>query len=210
MKKLILIGGGGHCKSCIDVIESTQAYEILGILEKNIAENQKILGYPILGDDSLIEPYAKQDIEFLITVGQIKSPTIRIKLFDNIKKAGGKLATIIASTAYVSKHAEVQEGTIIMHGAFVNAGVKIGENCIINTKAIIEHDAQVGNNCHISTNAVLNGDVIVGENCFIGSSTVTYQGIKIAQNTLIGANSTVGKSIEKGGIYLGNPLRKIK
>lgn len=210
MKKLILIGGGGHCKSCIDVIESTQAYEILGVLEKNCVENLKILSYPILGDDSLIETYAKQDIEFLITVGQIKSPTVRIKLFENIKNAGGKLATIIASTAYVSKYAEIQEGTIIMHGAFLNAGVKVGQNCIINTKAIIEHDAQVGNNCHISTNAILNGDVFVSDNCFIGSSTVMYQGIKIAENTLIGANSTVGKSIDKGGIYLGNPLRKIK
>ena len=35
-KPLILIGGGGHCKSCIEVIESTDEWEIKGILDQNI------------------------------------------------------------------------------------------------------------------------------------------------------------------------------
>ncbi|MBI4309254.1 MAG: acetyltransferase, partial [Candidatus Omnitrophica bacterium] len=32
-KNLILIGGGGHCKSCIDVIESENKFKIAGIVD---------------------------------------------------------------------------------------------------------------------------------------------------------------------------------
>ena len=34
MKEIILIGGGGHCKSVIDVIESEGQFEIVGIVDK--------------------------------------------------------------------------------------------------------------------------------------------------------------------------------
>jgi hypothetical protein len=34
MKKVFLIGGGGHCKSCIDVIENENKYKIKGIIDK--------------------------------------------------------------------------------------------------------------------------------------------------------------------------------
>jgi sugar O-acyltransferase (sialic acid O-acetyltransferase NeuD family) len=209
MKKLILVGGGGHCKSCIDVIESTKEYEIVGILEKNTDNQTHILGYPILGNDDLIPTLANEGYEFLITVGQIKSADIRIKIFDFIKKSGGRLATIIAPTAYVSQYATIGEGTIIMHQAFVNAEVTVGNNCLINTKATLEHEVNVGNHCHISVNAVLNGAVIIHDNCFIGSSAVLYQCVSIMPNTLIGAGSVVSKSLKSEGVYVGNPLKKI-
>ncbi len=209
MKKLILIGGGGHCKSCIEVIESEGQYQIAGILEKNGLENS-VSGYPIIGNDDLIPDLAKKGHVFLVTVGQIKSADLRIKLAQIVIKTGGILAKIIASTAYVSKHSEIGQGTIIMHKTFINAGVKIGENCIINTAAILEHDAKIGPNCHISVGAILNGDVEIGENSFIGSNTITYQGVKIKNNTLIGAGSIVHKSLRASGVYVGSPIRKIR
>jgi len=35
MKNLILIGAGGHCRSCIDVIEAEKKYKIIGLIDKN-------------------------------------------------------------------------------------------------------------------------------------------------------------------------------
>jgi len=32
MKSLLLIGGGGHCRSCIDFIEEEGKYQIAGIV----------------------------------------------------------------------------------------------------------------------------------------------------------------------------------
>ena len=36
MKKIILIGGGGHALSCIDVIESEKKFKIVGIVDGNL------------------------------------------------------------------------------------------------------------------------------------------------------------------------------
>lgn len=209
-RPLILIGGGGHCKSVIEVAEST-GYEIKGILDMPDEVGKEVLpGHKVIGTDDEIPQYV-EECDFIITVGFIKNPALRIKLYNKVKAAGGRLATIIASTAHVSKYAELGEGTVIMHQAFVNAGAKIGDNCIINTFVNIEHDAEVGNQCHISTGTMVNGECKIGENCFIGSQSVCANCIEIASDIIVGAGSVVRKSIRVKGIYAGNPaILKIK
>ena len=207
---LILIGGGGHCKSVIEVAESA-GYEIKGILDMPDEVGKEVLpGHKVIGTDDEIPQYV-EECDFIMTVGFIKNPALRIKLYNKVKAAGGRLATIIASTAHVSKYAELGEGTVIMHQAFVNAGAKIGDNCIINTFVNIEHDAEVGNQCHISTGTMVNGECKIGENCFIGSQSVCANCIEIASDIIVGAGSVVRKSIRVKGIYAGNPaILKIK
>lgn len=209
-RPLILIGGGGHCKSVIEVAESA-GYEIKGILDMPDEVGKEVLpGHKVIGSDDEIPQYV-EECDFIITVGFIKNPALRIKLYNKVKAAGGRLATIIASTAHVSKYAELGEGTVIMHHAFVNAGAKIGDNCIINTFVNIEHDAEVGNQCHISTGTMVNGECKIGENCFIGSQSVCANCIEIASDIIVGAGSVVRKSIRMKGIYAGNPaILKIK
>lgn len=209
MKPLILIGGGGHCQSVIEVAEST-GREIRGILDLPEEVGKLVLGYPVLGTDDQLADYA-QNCEFVITVGFIKNPFLRIKLFNRVREAGGVLATLIASTAYVSRHASLGPGTVVMHHAFVNAGAKIGENVIINTFCNIEHGVSVGNQCHISTGTMVNGDCKVGDNCFIGSQSVLANGVSVCDDVVVGAGSLVRKSIIKPGVYSGNPaILKIK
>ena len=209
-RPLILIGGGGHCKSVIEVAESA-GYEIKGILDMPDEVGKEVLpGHKVIGTDDEIPQYV-EECDFVITVGFIKNPALRINLYNKVKAAGGRLATIIASTAHVSKYAELGEGTVIMHHAFVNAGAKIGDNCIINTFVNIEHDAVVGNQCHISTGTMVNGECKIGENCFIGSQSVCANCIEIASDIIVGAGSVVRKSIRMKGIYAGNPaILKIK
>ena len=186
-KELILVGGGGHCKSVIEVAESA-GYSILGILDMPEEVGKTVLGHKVVGTDDDI-PQLVGKAEFVITVGFIKNPAIRIRIFDKIKSAGGRLATIVASTARVSKYAEVGEGTVVMHQAFVNAGAKIGCNCIINTFSNIEHDAQVGDQCHISTGTMVNGDCKIGERVFIGSQSALANGITVGDDIIVGAGS---------------------
>lgn len=209
MKALVLVGGGGHCKSVIDVAESA-GYNILGILDMPEDVGKKVLDYKVIGTDDDIPQYVDK-AEFVITVGFIKNPTTRIKLYNKVKEAGGKLATIIAATAHVSKNSTIGEGTVVMHQAFVNAGAHIGANCIINTFCNIEHDAQIGDQCHISTGTMVNGDCKVGDRCFIGSQSVLANSITIDEDIIVGAASFVRKSISDKGIYSGNPaILKIK
>ena len=178
-EKIVLVGGGGHCHSIIDVIEQENKYEIIGIVDIKENLGKKVLNYEVIACDNDLDTIFQTCKNAIITVGQIESNKIRIEIYDKLKQIGFNLPVIVSPLAYVSKYADVNEGTVIMHHVLINTNVKIGKNCIINTKALIEHDSVVENNCHISTSSVLNGGVTVKENSFFGSNATSKQAIEI-------------------------------
>tara|TARA_B110000003_G_C16560850_1_gene500356 strand:+ start:256 stop:900 length:645 start_codon:yes stop_codon:yes gene_type:complete len=209
-KEIILIGGGGHCRSCIDVIESSKAYKIVGIVE-DVREKVggDILGYPVIGcDDDL--PILRKKYQYAhITVGQIKSFKARNKLFELLQSLKYDLPIIVAGSALISKYSQLGKGSIVMHNTFINANAIIGKNCIINSQALIEHDCIIGDNCHISTNVKLNGNVNIGHNCFVGSNSTVLNDINLSENITLGANSLVIKDLIVNGTYFGIPAKRI-
>lgn len=210
-EKIILVGGGGHCKSCIEVVESTDKYLITHILDVPQKVGESILDYKINGTDDDIDLYLEDKRNsFLLTIGQTKSAHLRKKLFQKIIAKDGNLPIIISSKALVSKRTQIGRGSIIMHAAVLNADVIVGENCIINNNVNLEHDAKIGNHTHIATNAVINGNCIIGNEVLIGSNSVVLHGVNITDFTIIGAGSVVVKDIVEPGVYVGNPAKKIK
>jgi sugar O-acyltransferase (sialic acid O-acetyltransferase NeuD family) len=200
MKAILLIGGGGHCRACIDVIEAEGRFLIKGILQPRSDGVDPVLGYPILGDDADLPALLAGNMHALVTVGQIGTHAVRKRLFELLKTLKAVVPSIVSPRAYVSSHSRVEEGVLIMHGSVVNAGAKVGANTIINSLALIEHDAQIGKHCHISTGAIANGNVVVEDGCFIGSGAVLHQGVRIGANSIIGAGSVVTHDVSPNSL----------
>lgn len=190
---LVLIGGGGHCKACIDVIEATDKWSILGILDLAERVGEKVLGYPIIGTDDRIRQFAADGAHFLVSIGQIRAVEPRRRAFELVNSANGRFATIVSPLAYVSPTAVVGAGTIVMHRALVNSSAAIGDNVIINTMALIEHDAMVGSHSHISTAAIVNGGATIGSGCFVGSNAAIIQGAAVPDEAFVPAGILYGK-----------------
>jgi sugar O-acyltransferase (sialic acid O-acetyltransferase NeuD family) len=209
MKKidLLLIGAGGHAAACIDVIESSGDFNIVGIVGLPSEIGSMKLGYEVIGSDADLTTLGKKYLNCIITLGQIESPESRINLFNKAKNAGFAFPSIISKRAYLSSHASIGEGTILMHDSLVNAGAVIGRNCIINTKAIIEHDSKIGDNCHLSTRVVVNGATEIGDNVFIGSASTVRNGVKIGSGVVIGMGSTVLSDLDSNTTYLGLDIK---
>ena len=193
MDKILLIGAGGHARSCIDVIELQNKYKILGLVDKDKNNSDENSSYSIVGTDMDLKILREECDKALIAIGQIKSPINRIKLYEKLKKLNFYLPPIVSPKAYISKRAEVGEGTIVMHGSVINANAKVGKNCIVNNKTLIEHDVNVGDNCHIATGAIINGNVSIGSGTFIGSGSVIIQDISIGTNCVVGSG-WIGKN----------------
>lgn len=211
-KELILIGGGGHCKAIVDVALSAHR-SVMGILDNALEKGSRVLGVSVIGNDndikSIVEQYG-DDVEFLISVGQIKSAEVRRRISDEIINAGGALATpLISPSAHIAKGAKVGNGTVVMHNAVINADAVVGENCIINTGAIVEHDCAVGNFVHISTGAIMNGVSSIGDNSFVGSHATIANTIKVCANAVIGAGAVVVDHISQSGTYCGVPAKRL-
>jgi len=193
MKKIILVGGGGHCRSCIDVIENEKKYKIIAVIDK---KKNYLLNYKVFAQSYLNKKLTKNNYSF-VTVGHIKNYKIRVKLFNKLKNLGFKIPSIISPFAYISEHASIGQGTIIMHGAIVNAGAVIGNNCIINTNSLIEHDVLIGDHTHISTEATINGGVVIGDKVFIGSRSIIKDNISIGDCSIVGASLYIKKNLKK-------------
>ena len=207
-KDIILVGGGGHCRSVIDAAESA-GRKIRGVLDLPQYLGTDVAGYKVIGNDDDIPNYVN-DCEFIVTLGAIENAAPRQKLHRLIKEAGGKLATVVASTAYLSPRATIGEGSVLLHQSVVNSCAKIGESVIINSGAIVEHDAEVGDLTHVSTGAKVNGACKVGARCFIGSGAVMVQGVKTGNDVFVGAGSLLAKDALEPGSYIGFPARKLK
>ena len=190
-QEILLIGAGGHAAACIDVIEQHGEFSVAGLTGAAAEVGRRILGYAVLGTDAELPVLLRRHRNALVVVGQIKTPDVRIRLFEHLMQLGAVLPVIVSPRAYVSRHATLGPGTIVMHDAVVNAGAAIGHNCILNTKSLIEHHAKIGDHCHISTAAVVNGDVVIASGTFVGSNTEIREGVRIGERCLIGMGQRV-------------------
>lgn len=188
---LILIGAGGHARSCIDVIEQHGQYNIAGLVGLPEQKGTQLFGYTVIASDAALNELAMLYECALITIGQILTAEHRLRLYQQAVQCGFQMPSIISPNAHVSRHASVGPGSIVMHGAIVNAGARVGNNCTINNRVLIEHDVSVGDHCHISTGAILNGDVSIGAGSFVGSGCAIKEGVSIGKGCLVGMGLAV-------------------
>lgn len=209
-KNLLLIGGGGHCKSIIDSVLKQELFTKIGVIDKRENIGKSILGIPVIGcDDDLPNLYQNGYTNAFITLGSIGNPSLRIKLFKIIKDIGFEVPNIIDSNAVISKNINLQEGIYIGKNAVINAGSVIEQCAIINTGSIVEHDCSIGEFSHIAPGSILCGEVHVGAHTHVGAGSVVRQQVKIGARTLIGMGSIVLKDIPENVIAYGNPCKEV-
>lgn len=211
MARILLIGGGGHCKSILDCILGAGEYRDIAVIDRHNAGRKAILGIPVIGsDDDLLSLHDTGWTDAFISLGGIGNSYRREFLYHLLREIGFNIPCIVDETASVSDNARLKPGVFVGKKAVVNAGTIIGICAIINSGAIVEHDCNVGAFSHISPGAVLCGRVSVGHGTHVGANSVVRQGIVIGNNSLIGIGSAVTKDIPDNTEAYGNPCRAVK
>ena len=190
MKPIIILGGGGHARSTLDVIHEAGFVEEIGILDDSLELDSDVLGAPVIGTTADVHRFM-QSHEFLIGVGKIGRSSRRRELAELVWSQGGKLACLRSPFSHVSRFANVEAGSVIFHRVTVNAGANVGKNCIINSHALIEHDSTIGDHTHISTGALVNGGCVVGEHSFIGSGAILHHNVTLPAESVVPAGTVV-------------------
>lgn len=201
-RNILLIGAGGHARSCIDVVEAA-GFNIAGLIARANEIGSRVLGYPVVGVDADLPGLRAQAALALVVIGQLDNPAPRFAAVAAAKAAGFTFPSVVSPYAYVSPHAQVGEGSIVMHGAIVNATAHVGRHCIVNSQALIEHDTVLGDFSHLSTRALLNGSVRVGDRTFIGSGSVVRQGLVIGNDCFVAMGSVVRDNLADGSRLRG-------
>lgn len=204
-QKVVVIGGGGHAKVVIDILQKLNGYEVVGFTS-NSNDEKDLLGIPYLGDDSILSSLLKRGVSaFCVAIGD---NMLRKKIFNKILNMGFKPINAISSFAYISQYAKIGNGVVVSPGAVINASAVIGDNVIINTLAGIDHDCIIGSDVHIAPGASLAGSVIVGDGTFIGAGCTVIPEIKIGEWTVIGAGAVVISDLPSNIRAVGVPAKK--
>lgn len=208
-RRLLLIGGGGHCRSVLDCALSMACFTEIAIIDKD--SSASALNIPVIGaDEDLPKMHAEGWTDAFVSVGSVGTTELRRKLYKMIKNFGFNVPIIKDPSASVAREVEIKEGVFLGKQAVVNTGSKIGELAILNTGAIIEHDCVIGAFAHISPGTVICGQVQVGDDSHIGAGSVVRQGINIGSNVLIGAGSVIVKGVPDNVKAYGNPCRVVE
>ena len=218
-KKLVVFGGGPHCKVVLDLLLHSDEYEVVGVVDK---DGNAPFGVPVIE----IAPfyYSKGNyydgrheeitIRFEGTEEQwnnaVGSNRVRKKLGTAAIAAGLDFVTIIAPDAVVSEFSEIGKGVLINHGAVVNAGAVIGDGTILNTCSSVDHDCRVGGYCHIAPGVHISGSTSIGEATFLGTGSSVIDGINIGREVMVGAGAAVVKDLPDCCTAVGVPAKVIK
>ena len=201
-EKIVLIGAGGYCSGVIDSIETSTNFEIFGITDPNVTGS--FCGYPILGDDSVLDDVFKKGIKKAhITVGSVASPLLRKKLVKMAETIGFELVSIIDRTALLSSRVKIGKMVYIAKKAVINSFAEIGDYCIINTGCVIEHGCKISNWVHIAPGATLAADITIGDSSHLGLNASVLQGIRIGNNVIVGAGSVVIRDVDDNKTVYG-------
>ncbi|MCM3590175.1 acetyltransferase [Brevibacillus borstelensis] len=206
MKKIIVLGGGGHARVLIEMLLLLKM-DVIGFTDKN--QSQEISGVPYIGQDDVILSYQPTEIFLINGIGSVGDQLKRKQLFLYFKSRGYSFASVVHPSAVISSSAILGEGIQVMAGAVLQTGVRIGDNCIINTRASIDHDSQIGCHVHIAPGATLSGGVQVAAEAHIGAGSVVIQNIRIGTKCIVGAGAVVVKNIPDLVRVAGVPARPI-
>lgn len=210
MTPILLLGGGGHCKSIIDTIKSSNLYDIVGIIDLKDSVGKEVNGIKIIDHEENLNLYRNTIDNAFISIGSIGNVSIRKKVFLKLKKLNFNIPSIIDKTSIIGENVTIGNGTFIGKGSIINANVSIGENCIINSGVILEHDCKIDNFVHIAPGSIICGGVSISENSHIGAGTTIIQNKTIGNNTIIGAGSLITKDIGDNIVAYGNPAREVR
>ncbi len=184
---IIVLGFGGHARTLCDSIEKCGKYKIVGYTD--IKDNNSTYRY--LGDDTCLQELFESGIKYAaMGIGQIKSPELRIKLYNVAKGIGFEFPVIVDPSSIIGNEVIIGEGTFVGKGVIIETGAVIGKMCIINTKTIISHDGTVGDFSHITV-ANICGGATIGNKTFVGAGATVSSFVKVGNNVFIGAGALV-------------------
>ena len=201
--KIAVIGAGSHTKSSINLLLSYFNVQDIVIYDDSFLkdENEKISRIPVIGNISKIKE--SEDI-FLSTGDNNKRKEYFLKFKHKLIKS------LYHHSSLQESDSEFGLANQVFANSYINTNVTIGNDNIINTGAIIEHNVKIGDHNHISIGARICGKVVIGDMCLVGAGAVVIDKLSICDNVVIGAGSVVVKNIEKSGVYVGIPAKKIK
>lgn len=203
MKRLAILGAGGHGRVVAEVAEAT-GWSNIDFFDDTGSDQFRNAHWPVVGGTSSLLEKLHTYSGVFVAIGNNRVREEKLLLLSNYQ---ARLVTLVHPTAVISSYASVGVGTVVMPGVVVNVGAVIGEGVILNTGCSVDHDCVVGNCVHISPGARLAGGVAVGERSWVGIGASVIQQVSIGRDVMVGAGAVVINPVPDSVTVIGVPAR---
>ncbi len=204
--RLVLVGGGGHARVLVELINMAGIFEVEAVLDPGLAPGTLVSGARVAGGDGLLPWLFSRGVRnACVAVGSVKDNARRASIYRMLKEAGFSLPGLAHPKAIVSESAALGEGAQVMAAAVVQAGSSIGANSIVNTSATVEHDCRIGANVHISPGSVVCGGCEIADGAFVGAGATVIQGVRIGESAVVAAGAVAVGDVPPGILVKGVP-----
>ena len=202
-------GAGGHARSLLEALRSTEAWDVMALVDDDPARaGDAVLGVPVqAGPDALAALRARGVAHAFVAIGGVAERAGRRRAFARLRELGFALPPVVHASAVISPWATLGDGAQVLAGAIVNAAAALGEGAIVNTGAIVEHDCRVGASAHLGPRAVLGGHVAVGDGAHVGMGATVVEGRRIGAGAFVAAGAVVVADVPAGARVAGVPAR---
>ena len=194
MKRVILLGCGGHARSVASTLVDNDPNVQIIFIDDNAGEDEYILGFPVV---RCFDPAGEH---------------LHVAIGDNLEReklsSGNETVRVISNRAIIQTEAEIGAGSFVGVLAYVGPRASIGKGCIINTACVVEHDSRVGDFSHISVHTTVAGYCVIGRRCFVGAGAVIRDHVSIGDDVIVGAGAVVVSDIAEPGVYTGCPAKR--
>ncbi|HEY9314830.1 acetyltransferase [Williamsia sp.] len=209
MKPLILIGAGGLAREVAALLEDTQEYKPIGLLDDNLGlHGTDIAGLPVMGGIRSVLDHV--DTDLLVCTGSGRS---RCLIVDRLRRLGVdhvRYATVIAPDVRLPSDVSIGSGTIVMAGSVLTASVRIGRHAVLMPHAVCTHDDQLGDFVTLCAGVTLGGNVVVGDEAYLGMNSSVRQNSRVGTGAVLGMGSVLLTDLPDHEVWAGSPARNIK
>jgi len=208
-KRLCIVGTGGFARETLVCLLDGQRKLNLKIEELAcfMEEDKYLTEKNIMGIEVI--PQSVFSPEFYDVVVAIGDPIKRKRVVETLPPET-TYAKIVHPSAIISKWVEIGDDAIITSGVIITCNIKIGKHSQLNLHTTIGHDCIIGDYFTTAPGAKISGNCNFGDNVYLGTNSSVRQGISICDDVTIGMGGVVVKDIYESGVYVGNPLRKIR
>lgn len=206
MKRLVLIGAGGHAAVLLDAIPEGRMGDIVVCVQENSVVHPLLNAFPHIPEKEALA-LAPGSVDVVNAIGSTGPGGQRAIVDARFHARGHRFLSLVHAAAIVSSRAELSDGCQVMAGAVVQAGAQVSDGVIVNTNAVVDHDTRIGSLAHVASGAVLAGSVDVGQRAFVGAGAVVIQGVRIGPGALVAAGALVIRDVEPGTRVAGIPAR---
>ena len=210
-KKIVVIGASEHAKVVMDVIERERKYSILGLIDTYKPAGGTLSGYPILGDEEIMQAMFKRTgiVGGIVAIGDNWT---RHRVIEKIKLLAPDFEFISAihPSAQIAGGVTIGHGTVLMAGTIVNSDSRIGNHCILNTKSSLDHDCVMDDFSSLAPGVTTGGAVHIGTFSAISLGANIIHGRTIGVHTIIGAGALVLDDIPSHCVAYGVPAKVIR